>query len=130
MMQFLYTLDSLLDHIKSVERETIELTREGQLRIIRFLEKHKMVLDDETMEAMQYQDIIAQQLSATIEAIENAQNHLKFFTRAFSEDDLMAVESIEKMHIKLTNALDMAKQKHSAFGGKLQHDDDDGIEFF
>jgi hypothetical protein len=76
-----------------------------------------------------YQDIIAQQLSATIEAIENAQTHLRFFTRAFSEDDLMAVESIEKMHNKLTAALDTAKQKHGAYGGKLQHDDD-GIEFF
>jgi len=129
-MQFLHTLDSLLEHIKSVEAETIELTREGQLRIVRFLDKHKLPLDDETMEAMQYQDIIAQQLSATIEAIENAQKHLKFFTRAFGEDDLMAVQSIEKMHIRLTSALETAKQKHSAFGGKLQHDDDDGIEFF
>lgn len=128
-MQFLHTLDSLLEHIKLVEAETIEFTREGQLCIVRFLEKHKLVLDDETMEAMQYQDIIAQQLSATIEAIENAQKHLKFFTRAFSEDDLMAAESIEKMHTKLTGALETAKQKHSAFGGKLHHDDD-GIEFF
>lgn len=129
-MRFLNTLDGLLEHIKSVENETIDLTREGQLRIVRFLEKHKLVLDDDTMEAMQYQDIIAQQLSATIEAIENAQTHLRFFTRAFSEDDLMAVESIEKMHNKLTSALDTAKQKHSAYGGKLQHDTDDGIEFF
>jgi hypothetical protein len=52
-MRFLNTLDGLLEHIKSVENETIDLTREGQLRIVRFLEKHKLVLDDDTMEAMQ-----------------------------------------------------------------------------
>jgi len=50
-MRFLNTLDGLLEHIKSVENETIDLTREGQLRIVRFLEKHKLVLDDDTMEA-------------------------------------------------------------------------------
>jgi hypothetical protein len=129
-MQFLHTLDGLLEHIKSVERETIELTKEGQLRMIRFMEKQGLSLDDETLEAMQYQDIIAQQLGATIEAIENAQTHLESFMRAFSEDDLAAVQNLEKMQDKLTAALEKAKEKHSAFGGKIQHHDDDGIEFF
>lgn len=128
-MQFLHTLDGLLEHIKSVEAETIDLTREAQLRIVRFLEKQGITLDDETLEAMQYQDIISQQLSATIEAIENAQTHLQYFLRAFSEDDLIAVQSLEKMQGKLTSALEKAKEKHAAFGGKLHHDDD-GIEFF
>jgi hypothetical protein len=57
-MRFLNTLDGLLEHIKSVENETIDLTREGQLRIVRFLEKHKLVLDDDTMEAMQYKILL------------------------------------------------------------------------
>lgn len=129
-MQFLHTLDGLLEHIKSVEGETIKLTKEAQLRMIRFIEKQGLVLDDETLEAMQYQDIIAQQLGATIEAIEHVQTHLEYFTRAFNEDDSLAVESLEKMQEKLTSALDQAREKHSAFGGKIQHQDDDGIEFF
>lgn len=129
-MQFLHTLDGLLEHIKSVEGETIKLTKEAQLRMIRFIEKQGLVLDDETLEAVQYQDIIAQQLSATIEAIEHVQTHLEYFTRAFNEDDSLAVESLEKMQDKLTSALDQAREKHSAFGGKIQHQDDDGIEFF
>ena len=98
--------------------------------MMRFIEKQGLVLDDETLESMQYQDIIAQQLGATIEAIESAQTHLEYFTRAFDEDDSLAVESLEKMHGKLTSALDLAREKHSAFGGKIQHQDDDGIEFF
>jgi len=129
-MQFLHTLDGLLEHIKSVESETIELTKKGQLQMIRFIEAQGLVLDDETLEVMQYQDIIAQQLGATIEAIENAQKHLQYFTYAFSADDSLATENLEKMHGKLTSALERAREKHSAFGGKIQHQDDDGIEFF
>lgn len=129
-MQFLHTLDGLLEHIKTVESQTIELTKEAQLRMVRFIEKQGLVLDDETLEAMQYQDIIAQQLGATIEAINNAQTHLDYFLRAFSEDDSLAVRSLEKMQEKLTSALERAKEKHLAFGGKIQHQDDDGIEFF
>jgi hypothetical protein len=34
------------------------------------------------------------------------------------------------MQGKLTNALDIAKEKHSAFSGKVNREDDDGIEFF
>lgn len=130
-MQFLNTLNGLLEHVKSVERETIALTQEAQLRFVRFLDKNKLCADDETLEAMQYQDIIAQQLSATIEAIESAQEHMQYFMHAFSEDDAIAAQSIEKMHGKLTNALEKAKEKHSAFSGKVnREDDDDGIEFF
>jgi hypothetical protein len=130
-MQFLQTLDGLLEHIKTVERETIILTQEAQLRMVRFIEKNKMTVDDETLEAMQYQDIIAQQLSATIEAIESAQEHMQYFIHAFNQDDAIATQSIEKMHGRLTGALDKAKEKHSAYSGKVnREDDDDGIEFF
>jgi len=130
-MQFLQTLNGLLEHVKTVERETITLTKEAQLRMVRFLDKNGLSVDDETLEAMQYQDIIAQQLSATIEAIESVQEHMQFFMHAFSEDDAIAAQSIEKMHVKLATALDRAKERHSAFSGKVhREDDEDGIEFF
>lgn len=130
-MQFVQTLDGLLEHIKTVERETIVLTQEAQLRMVRLIEKNKMTVDDETLEAMQYQDIIAQQLSATIEAIESAQEQMQHFMRVFSHDDQTAAQSIEKMQDKLTCALEKAKEKHSAFSGKVNcENNDDGIEFF
>ncbi|MDQ1297787.1 MAG: hypothetical protein QG558_325 [Campylobacterota bacterium] len=130
-MQFLQTLDGLLEHIKTVEYETIVLTREAQLRMVRFIEKNKMTLDDETLEAMQYQDIVAQQLNATIEAIESAQEQMQHFMHVFRHDDQTAAQSIEKMQGKLTCALEKAKEKHSAFSGKVnREDDEDGIEFF
>lgn len=130
-MQFLHTLNGLLEHIKTVEHEMIALTAEGQHRMVRFIEKNGLTLDDETLEAMQYQDIIAQQLAATIEAIESAQEHMHYFLKAFSKDDEIAAQSIEKMDTKLTAALSRAKDKHSAFSGRVhRQDDDEGVEFF
>jgi two-component sensor histidine kinase len=130
-MMFIRTLNELLDHIKKVESETMELSKDSQMRITSFIEKHGLTPDDETLEAMQYQDIISQQLSATIEAIESVQQHLNYLDHAMQKDDEIAMGSIQKMHDKLTVALDRAQQKHSGFGGKVHHDDDDdGIEFF
>ena len=129
-MVFIKTLNELLDHVKAVEAETMQLSKDSQMRITSFIEKHKLTLDDETLEAMQYQDIISQQLSATIEAIESVQQHLTYLDHAMKEDDLIAMESIQKMQEKLNGALERAKEKHSGFGGKMYHGDDDGIEFF
>jgi hypothetical protein len=129
-MQFLTTLDGLLTHVKNVEREAIDLSREAQLRFVGFVQKNELTLDDETLEAMQYQDIISQQLSATIEAIESIQAYLQYFSKAFSEDDAIAMQSLQKMDDKLNNALSKAKAKHSAFSGRFGVEEDNGIEFF
>lgn len=129
-MQFLTKLDGLLTHIKQVENETIDLSREAQLRFVRFIEKNHLQVDDETLEAMQYQDIISQQLSASIEAIECVQSYLQYFSKAFSEDDAIAMMSIQKMDEKLGNALEKAKEKHAAFSGRFSGNQDDEIEFF
>lgn len=129
-MQFLTKLDGLLTHIKQVEHETIALSREAQLRFVCFIEKNHLQVDDETLEAMQYQDIISQQLSASIEAIESVQSYLQYFSKAFSEDDAIAMLSIQKMDEKLGNALEKAKEKHAAFSGRLSGNQEDEIEFF
>ncbi|MBV5320429.1 MAG: hypothetical protein JZU62_01980 [Sulfuricurvum sp.] len=129
-MQFLTKLDGLLTHIKQVENETIDLTREAQLRFVQFIEKNNLHADDATIEAMQYQDIVSQQLSASIEAIESVQAYLQYFSKAFSEDDAIAMQSIQKMDDKLGNALEKAKAKHAAFSGRLGSNEENGIEFF
>lgn len=129
-MIFIQTLNELLDHIKSVQAETMEMSKDAQMRIASFLEKNQLQPDDETLEAMQYQDIISQQLSATIEAIENVQQHLQYMDHAMREDDAIATKSIQKMQEKLNVALERAKAKHSGFGGKMHHSEEDGVEFF
>ncbi len=130
-MVFLETVNELLEHIKTVEQDTIELTRKSQMQLAAFIQTSGKELDDATIEAMQYQDIISQQLSATIEAIEDVQSSIKHFNHAFSHDEAVAVESIDKMHSKLNTALAEAQAKRSAFAGKTSGDtSDDGIEFF
>ena len=131
-MVFLETVNSLLEHIKEVENDTIELTKKAQMQLTTFIEKSGLTLDDESLEAMQYQDIISQQLSATIEAIENVQKSIEQFNQAFTEDEAAATKSIDEMHNKLTATLEQAQQKRSRFAGKTADDGsaEDAIEFF
>jgi maltodextrin utilization protein YvdJ len=131
-MVFLDTVNNLLEHIKEVETDTIELSRKSQLQLTKFIESHKLPLDDETAEAMQYQDIISQQLTATIEAIQEVQESIRHFNHAFQEDEAIATKSVDKMQNKLTAALEQAQQKRDRFAGKTGDagEADDGIEFF
>jgi len=118
-MQVLQTLNGLLEHIKSVEAEVVGLTKEGHLQFMKFIEKNSLHLDDEILEVMQYQDIIAQQLGATMEAIEAMQGHL-------NDKEVR----LDEMDDNVTSILERAREKHSAFGGKTHHQNDDGVEFF
>ncbi|MDD2828702.1 MAG: hypothetical protein PHW18_03930 [Sulfuricurvum sp.] len=124
-MQSLDLLDEALEHIKSVESETIELTRIAELSIVRYIEKNGLTLDDETLEAMQYQDIVSQQLHATIEMIENIQNLI----RTLRENEGSGLECLSAIEEELSSVLQQAREKHSAFSGKFEHHDD-GVEFF
>ena len=63
------SLNELLEHIKQVEKDTINISMEAQMKLSAFMEKKNIELDDDAAEALQYQDIVSQQLSATIEAI-------------------------------------------------------------
>jgi len=125
------TLNDLLEHIKQVELDTITLSQEAQLKISNFIEKNKLELDDEAAEALQYQDIVSQQLSATIEAIETVQKTLKVYAHNFSEDEKVADSSIAILRKKLDGVLNTAKAKKEAFSGHIKSDDNEHeIEFF
>ncbi len=129
-MVILKKVNELLEHVKLVESETIDLSRESMLRLDRFMEKNNLELDDDAVEAMQYQDIIAQQLSATIEAIESIQKNIMKFEHAFKEDENIVEESLDKLDSKFAQAIANAREKRDRFSGKILHSEDDGIEFF
>ena len=131
-MQFLNSINELLDHIKEVETDTIELSRDSAIKISSFIEQNKLEIDDSVAEALQYQDIISQQLSATIEAIESVKKSIKMFEHSFKNDEVIAIESIGKLQNKLNSSLSKAKERREAFSGKVLADntEDDGIEFF
>ena len=125
------SLHELLEHIKQVEQDTIKISKESQLKLSSFMEKNGMQLDDEAAEAMQYQDIISQQLTATIEAIELVQKNLQMFSRSFKEDEKIADDSVIKLRAKLGTVLEEAKAKKAAFSGQIQDKSDEyDIEFF
>lgn len=125
------SLHELLEHIKQVEQDTIQISKESQLKLSSFMEKNGMQLDDEAAEAMQYQDIISQQLSATIEAIELVQKNLLMFSHSFKEDEKIADDSVVKLRAKLGSVLEEAKAKKAAFSGHIQDKSDEyDIEFF
>ncbi len=122
-------VDELLEHIKTVETETIELTRVAQVQVAAFIESKDLVLDDDTLEVMQYQDIISQQLSATIEAIESVQSGISEFEHSLTKE--VSTQTLDAMSERLRRVIEHAKERYSAFSGKTADgSDDDGIEFF
>lgn len=125
------SLHELLEHIKQVEKDTINISKESQLKISTFMEKKGIELDDEATEALQYQDIVSQQLSATIEAIEMVQKNLQMFSHSFKEDEKIADESVIKLRSKLDIVLEEARAKKERFSGHIKDNSDEHeIEFF
>ena len=125
------SLNELLEHIKQVEIDTINISQESQMKLSSFMERNEMVLDDEAAEAMQYQDIVSQQLTATIEAIELVQKNLQMFAHNFKEDEKIADDSVVKLRTKMDAVLEQAKAKKDAFSGHVKDKSDEHeIEFF
>ena len=125
------SLNELLEHIKQVEQDTIAISQEAQMKLSAFMEKKGVELDDEAAEALQYQDIVSQQLSATIEAIELVQKNLQMFAHTFKEDEKTADDSVLKLRKKLTAVLEEAKAKKERFSGHVNDNSDEyEIEFF
>ncbi|EDZ61216.1 hypothetical protein SMGD1_0380 [Sulfurimonas gotlandica GD1] len=130
-MNMLSSINELLSHIKRVEEETIQMSQDSMLMLSAFIEKNSIELDESAAKGLQYQDIISQQLSATIEAIDSVQIAIDVFENAYDSDEKIASESIEKLHVKLSKTLQIAQDRRDAFSGKLGHEDEtDEIEFF
>ncbi|MBN2894801.1 MAG: hypothetical protein JXK05_02795 [Campylobacterales bacterium] len=121
-MMLLQNVERLLEHIRSVEADVIALSKESMLKLAALLERQGVGIDDDAAEALQYQDIIAQQLSATIEAIESVrQLHLSAAEPA----------DATRLNQELEDVLERAKERRQAFTGNVHHvNDDESIEFF
>ena len=129
-MDILSSVNELLTHIKEVEEDTIQMSQDSMIMLGEFIEKNNIELDENAAKSLQYQDIISQQLTATIEAIDSVQQSIKIFENAYKSDEKIASDSLEKLSSKLTKTLVIAKDRRDAFSGKLGHDDQEEIEFF
>jgi len=130
-MMMLDSIDELLEHIKEVQVDVMELSNESLMKMSSFMEKNNLEIDEDISTALQYQDIITQQLTATNEAINSMKKSIDIFSHAYKSDEGLANESIVKLKDKLNATLQDAKDKKSRFSGKhaTEHADDE-IEFF
>jgi len=130
-MIILNAVDELLDHIKDVQLDVIELSNDSLLKMSSYIEKNSLEIDEDISTSLQYQDIITQQLNASIEAIDSMKTSINRFNHAFESDENLANESLGKLQAKLRQTLQEAKDKKDRFSGKFadEHADDE-IEFF
>jgi len=127
----LNSVDELLTHIKDVQKDVIELSNESLMKMSSFMEKNSLEIDEDISTALQYQDIITQQLNATIEAIDSMRYSIEIFSHAYQSDESLAAQSMIKLQEKLNATLKDAKDKKNRFSGKFaQNNEDDDIEFF
>ncbi len=131
-MIILNSVDELLAHIKDVQLDVINLSNESLLKMSDFIEKNSIEIDDDLSTALQYQDIITQQLTASIEAIESTQQSMQRFNYAYASNEDLATQSMKKLQDNLKVTLEDAKEKKKRFSGKTSNDDveADEIEFF
>lgn len=129
-MQILTSVDELLEHIKNVQEDVIKLSHDSLMNITHYIENNKLSADENIATALQYQDIITQQLSATIEAIDSMRSSMEIFSHAYKSDEDLATKSIAKLQEKLNVTLQEAKEKKERFSGRTDAGTDDEIEFF
>jgi len=130
-MLILKSVDELLEHIKDVQTSVKSLSGDSLMNMSAFMEKNGLEVDDEIALAFQYQDIITQQLDASIEAIDSMRSSIEVFSHAFKSDEDLANGSLLKLQGKLNTALQEAKEKKERFAGQTaKSESDDEIEFF
>lgn len=131
-MLILKSVDDLLEHIKDVQTSVKSLSSDSLMNMSAFMEKNRLEVDDEIAIAFQYQDIITQQLDASIEAIDSMRSSIEIFSHAFKSDEDLANGSLLKLQEKLNVILKEAKEKKERFAGQTASSDrdNDEIEFF
>jgi hypothetical protein len=119
------SLDRVLEHVMGVEEEMIALSAASHRAISGWMNGAGVAIPDEVLEALQYQDILSQQLGATIEAIGKVREMLAHPSASAPQSQ----EPLAQIDAKLLEILETAQSKHAAYRGK-EGDDSEGIEFF
>ncbi|NWF65936.1 MAG: hypothetical protein HXX81_00535 [Campylobacterales bacterium] len=121
----------ILEHIKCVENNVLELSKKSMLNINSFIAESNIEINESIVESLQYQDIITQQLSATIDAIESIDKSIKIYLHNLRQDSDIFSDSLEKLQKRLNQSLQNAKDKKNAFsGGAFNEDNEESVEFF
>ena len=119
------------DYIAELERK-VDALENTQSQNHDYMQENNLEIDDKIATAFQYQDIITQQLDASLEAIDSMRQSIAVFSHAFKSDEDLANGSLMKLQEKLNSALKEAKEKKERFSGKSADNisENDEIEFF
>jgi hypothetical protein len=112
----------MINHFEDVEKNIIVVSKESSLKLAKLIESGKIEADEEVVTALQYQDIVSQRLSATIEAMEETKKYLEQYVT----DGMCADELLEKLSFTLQNAI----KKQIAFEGSTELDDSTEDDIF
>ena len=119
----------VLRHIKTVQSDVKDLSFKSAASFSEALKNSNLEDNNDVLCALQYQDIISQQLSATMEAIDSIDKSISMWLHAFHNDSAMLEDGLLRLDEKLKISLEEAKHKKAAFTGRGS-DTTDEIEFF
>lgn len=131
--EVLKTIIELLEHVKNVEDDIQNQTKNRTIELSKFLDKNSITPSVEVLEGIQYQDILSQQLSATSDAMNHICKNLERYLVAIDSDSIVLKDSIDSLANKLKLSISQAKDKQEAFSGRVHKENDDSedeIEFF
>jgi hypothetical protein len=121
----------ILNHIEGVQKDVLELSERSAKYFHGLLEANGMQADDSTIQALQYQDIISQQIGAVSDAIAAIEINISVYLKAVKEDKTMLEDSMEKLSSRLIKSLELAKEKKKVFmGNAIDENSGSAVEFF
>lgn len=129
----LEAIQETLIHITKVQRDIAELTYKSSETLIKEFSQSGISISAESFEAIQLQDIIAQQYTAIIEAVEDMEKNITAHLKALRTDNEILYSGLQKLHIKMEQSLKEAKRKREAFAGlsfEKEKQQRDELEFF
>jgi len=131
MENLFVSVDELLGHISTVEEDVGSFTYDAFMAVQKYISDNNLVVDDELTMALQSQDVIAQQLSATMDAIKSCREGISDFEAYLTTDVEKAKKDLDAITSKFQDAITKAKDRRSAYLGRMHSQDDgDEVEFF
>ncbi len=124
------SMSHLLEHIQEIEKEIIELSEKSTMVFSELIEQNSIEIDEQITQALQRQDMISQQLNATVDAIEEAKRSMQKCQEGMQNDALSVERELEELDRALQNILANAKEKKEAYSGHFHSQNDNEIEFF
>lgn len=111
-------LQNALEHIKEVQSNVTKLNHDSMTILSEAIFEADVEISEHGFVALQHQDILTQQLSATSELIEMIAKHIN-------------ESSDEELEKNISASLEVAKAKKDAFSGNaFNHKHEDLVELF